>query len=101
MCENNIIHVLGVEDTNDRSILDRLRYRRVQLTAAELKQHLDQFLSSMQLVIEGLPDQLGDFKLETITLTAEISAKGQVILLGTGGEIASKGGLTFTLKKHS
>lgn len=95
-----VIAILGSEDTDTRSIFDRLRYRRAEIAADELQERLRKFLDAMQGVVEGLPDKLGEFKLEQITLTAEISAKGQVSLLGTGGEVAGKGGLTFTLKRE-
>lgn len=95
-----VITILGSEDTDTRSIFDRLRYRRAEVSADELQTRLRNFLTSMQGVVEGLPDKLGEFKLEQVTLTAEVSAKGQISLLGTGGEVAGKGGLTFTLKRE-
>jgi hypothetical protein len=94
-----VIRILGSEDTDSRSIFDRLRYRRAEISADEFKERLKNFLTSMEEVVRDLPETLGEFKLDQITLTAEISAKGQVSLLGTGGEIAGKGGLTFTLKR--
>jgi hypothetical protein len=39
--------------------------------------------------------QLGSFKFTEFMMTAEISAKGRLVLLGAGGEVAGKGGLTF------
>lgn len=95
-----VISILGSEDTDTRSIFDRLRYRRAELSADEFKERVQSFLTSMEEVVRGLPETLGEFKLDQITLTAEVSAKGQVSLLGTGGEIAGKGGLTFTLKRE-
>jgi hypothetical protein len=95
-----VIAILGSEDTDTRSIFDRLRYRRAEISTEEFQERLRKFLTSMEEVVKGLPNTLGEFKLDSITLTAEVSAKGQVSLLGTGGEVAGKGGLTFTLKRE-
>jgi hypothetical protein len=75
-------------------------YGKVKLDPYELQARLDGFLGSMREVIQGLPSRLGDFELTSVTLTAEITAKGSVTLLGTGGEMGGKGGLTFTLQRQ-
>ena len=41
------------------------------------------------------------FKLTEFTISAEISAKGSLSLLGTGGEMGGKGGLTFKFTRKS
>ena len=38
---------------------------------------------------------------ETVSVTAEVSAKGKVSLLGSGGELGGKGGITFTFKRST
>jgi hypothetical protein len=57
------------------------------------------FLASMQSVISGVADRVGEYRLDEVVISAEVSAKGQVSLLGTGGEIGGNAGLTFTFKR--
>ena len=94
-----MIQIIGRAETEDRSFSDELRLLRGKISVAKLERHLNDFINLMGEVVAKVPNNLGDFKLDTITLTAEISAKGQISLLGTGAEIGSKGGLTFTLKR--
>lgn len=53
----------------------------------------------MQAIIDKAPEQQKGFALDQIQVAVEISAKGHLSLLGTGGELAGKGGLTFTFKR--
>jgi hypothetical protein len=78
---------------------EEIRYARVQLSADKLRENLSTFLSTMSNVVNNLPASIGSLSLETVTLSVEVSAKGTVSLLGTGGELAAKGGLTFVLKR--
>jgi hypothetical protein len=50
--------------------------------------------------VQRIPAALGGFGVDTVALSAEINAKGTVSLVGTGGEIGAKGGITITLKRH-
>jgi hypothetical protein len=102
MNENNTITIFGLEESEDRGLFDRLqdlRYGHGEVDAETLKERLGRFLQTMQELIQSVPGKLGEFTLDTITLTVEVSASGQVSLLGTGGQVAGKGGLTFTLKR--
>lgn len=99
-----MISVFGREDTDttDRGLFSRienLMYGAEAVPADKLKQRLENFLSVMRDVIMGMPYEFGDFQLDSVTLTAEVSANGKVSLLGTGGELAGKGGLTFNIKR--
>jgi hypothetical protein len=78
-----------------------IRYARVKVSAVEVQAHLIEFMNTMDRVVTELPPQVGGFALDSVTLAVEVSAKGTVSLLGTGGELAGKGGLTFTLKRSS
>jgi hypothetical protein len=42
-----------------------------------------------------VPDEVSKFKFTEFTVIADVSAKGGLVLLGTGGEVAGKDGLTF------
>jgi hypothetical protein len=98
------LEIVAREDFEDRALFTRpaeMRYGKVRLDPRELQARLEEFLDSMREVINGIPARLGDFEVASVTLTAEISAKGSVNLLGTGGELAGKGGLTFTLHRQT
>jgi hypothetical protein len=89
-------------DLTDRGIIDDVQNffaRRVELSTKDLALRLQNFLGAMDEIVGQLPATLGGFDLKEMTLSVEISAKGQVSLLGTGGEIGTTGGLTFTLKR--
>lgn len=98
MTADHTISIIGVEDKVDRSIQDRV-FRRAEISAEELSQQIGRFLQKMETVVKGVPETLGEFKLDTLTITAELSVKGRVTLLAAGTEIAGKGGLTFILKR--
>lgn len=86
----------------DRGRFDDLkRYfaARVELSADQIAERLSNFLKTMDEVLAKLPDTMGGFEIDQMELKVEISAKGQVSLLGTGGEVGSTGGLSFTLKR--
>ena len=69
------------------------------MSADELFNRLNAFLTAMDGLVAGLPANLGDFRVEEMELSVEISAKGTVSPLGTGGEIGTAGGLGFTLRR--
>lgn len=65
------------------------------------RRRVEDFMSSMRDVISGLATTTREDHRDQVQVTAEVSAKGQLSLLGTGGELAGKGGLTFTFKKST
>jgi hypothetical protein len=89
------------EDRGLSDVLERLGIRRTHVPVEQLQQNIKGFLDKMRSVVEALPDALGAYRLEEITLSVEVTAKGQVGLLGTGGEVGGKGGLTFALKRKA
>lgn len=105
MAKIKTIKIIGRADEDElmRGQFDNLKKFGVaaaEVRVSELKRELTHFLAEMDGVVKGLPGKLGQFSLDSISLTVEVSAKGQVIFLGTGGELAGKGGITFTLKRE-
>ena len=99
------IRIFGREEnTTDRAgVFERMgnaRFGTRQVDKDALRSQLSSFLSAMQDVLDDLPELLGGFAIEEVTLTAEVSASGSVSLLGTGAEVGGSGGLTFTLKRR-
>ena len=103
MAEIDEVLVFGREDSDDRGLqkLTDYLYERRSVKTATLQERVKRFLEAVQEVVSEAPDQFGHFGLDSITITAEVSAKGQVGLLGTGGEAGGKGGITFTWKRMS
>ncbi|TPQ20663.1 Pepco domain-containing protein [Streptomyces sporangiiformans] len=100
------ISVLGLEDTEqgrtDRLSLKRVeewRAARTEIPAEELQSRLGDFVATMRGVIASLPQKAGEFQLNEVTFSAEVSAKGTVSLLGSGGELAGQAGITFTFTR--
>jgi hypothetical protein len=98
------IGIFGREDSSDRSLFSRsqeMRFGRGEIAPSDLQRRLESFLNAMRQVIGDLPQKMDNWEMSTVTLTAEITAKGSVNLLGTGGELSGKGGLTFTFVRHA
>jgi hypothetical protein len=101
----DVIRVLGLEDTDperpDRSLKRPQDWRlaRADVPVDVFRQRVIDFLDSMRTIIADLPQACGGYELDQVTVSAEISAKGQVSLLGSGGELAGKAGLTFLFTK--
>ncbi len=96
------IEVLGLEASEDRASFfgrDSARYAREPVSVDALASRLRSFSESMKEVVQGVPETMGGFKVDEITLSIEITAKGTVSLLGSGGEIGGTGGITITLRR--
>ncbi|WP_159029323.1 Pepco domain-containing protein [Streptomyces viridochromogenes] len=100
------ISVLGLEDT-DQERPERISFRRLEewraarteIPSEELQSRLGEFVANMRGVIASLPQKAGEFQLNEVTFSAEVSAKGTVSLLGSGGELAGQAGITFTFTR--
>jgi hypothetical protein len=100
---DDVIRVFGLDDgqpgRTDRGVFrraDELRVGWGEVSADVLRERIGKFLSTMREVLADAPATVGGYRLEQVQISAEISAKGQVSLLGTGGELSGKSGLTFT-----
>jgi len=102
--DKDTIYVFGLKEDAARFSLfkkkEELEYGRTPVPLKELKQNLAAFLENMDNMLQQLPDRIGEFHLDTMTITVEVSAKGSLSLLGSGGELAGKGGITFTLTRQ-
>lgn len=102
----SIVAAARAEDdipTDNRGWLDGMREfaaPRIELPAEDLAKRLNEFLATMGSIVRQLPATVGAYELDEMTLQVEISAKGQVSLLGTGGEVGATGGLSFTLRRQ-
>ena len=66
-----------------------------------LAENVNLFMSQIESILEKTPEDVGEgkFRFTEFTVSAEISAKGALVLMGTGVEATGKGGLTFKFER--
>lgn len=71
-----------------------------ELKVGVLADNVNLFLTQIEGIMAKAPEEVaGKFKLTEFTISAEITAKGGLSLLGTGGEVGGTGGLTFKFER--
>ena len=70
------------------------------LSVDELSKHMQAFLNQMGSVLEKAPAVIGAFRFEEFEVNAEITGKGSLALLGTGGEAGASGGIKFVFRRE-
>jgi hypothetical protein len=69
------------------------------LNVDDLTVNINVFLNQMNGMLEKTPEKVGKFQLAEFEVHAEISAKGTLTLLGTGGEAGATGGIKFLFRR--
>ncbi len=64
-----------------------------------LRTNYANFLGGLREIVGVDVPSIGQYQLEEIQFSAEITANGEFKLLGTGVGLEAKGGVTFTLKR--
>ncbi len=80
----------------------------VQMRGGELREldvnqiggNVNLFLGQMGTILKDTPDKLGPFQFVEFEVHADISAEGQIILLGTGGKVGASGGIKFVFRRQ-
>jgi hypothetical protein len=90
--ETNVIAVYASESGTRR-------LTATKLSVDELTLNVNLFLDQIGRMIEKTPSSVGAFQFAEFEVSAEISAKGSLVLLGTGGEAGAKGGLKFVFRR--
>lgn len=70
-----------------------------QLKVEELSVNINLFLQQMGSILEKTPQELGKFQFEEFEVYAEVTGKGSLAILGTGGELGATGGLRFLFRR--
>ena len=55
-----------------------------ELKIEVLTENVNLFLTQIESILEKTPDEMGRFKFTEFTVSAEISAQGKLMLLGSG-----------------
>ena len=100
MSEENSIWIISEEDVEGQRGLYGNLVNRSSVSAEQLKENIGKFLHIMEDVFAqaNQPIDLG-MQLDEVELSVEINGKGQVSLLGTGGEAGAKGAIKFKFKR--
>ena len=70
-----------------------------EIPVETLSENVNIFLAKIESILKKAPEEAGNFKLVELAVTAEVSAKGGLALMGTGIEASAKGGLTFKFQR--
>ena len=102
MAEEKSIWIITEEDVEGQRGLYGGYVNRSSLSAEKLKQNMGEFLEVIQEVFAqaNKPIELG-MQLDELELSVEINGKGQVSLLGTGGEAGAKGAIKLKFKRSN
>ena len=93
------IPVVGRQDLDTRGLIQLNIFEHQEVKVSALTQQMQKVVGGLKEVFQDLPVQLGEFRLTEMQIALEISAKGTVSVLGSGGEIGGKGGITLKLTK--
>ena len=96
--KNTITVVTSAEPDGLRSFSGILT-KKLEIDAEQLSININLFLDQMGQVVAQTPETVGAFRLAEIQVFTEITAKGQVVLWGIGGDIGASGGIKFVFKK--
>ncbi len=72
-----------------------------QLKVEELALNVNLFIEQMGTILEKTPEKVGKFHFDEFEVSAEITGKGSLAILGTGGEVGATGGLRFVFRRAS
>ncbi len=71
------------------------------LKVDELSVNINLFIEQMGNLLEKTPEKLGKFHFEEFEVYAEVTGKGTLAILSTGGELGATGGLRFVFRRST
>lgn len=109
MSDNRKILVTVAEDVSEPEVRQsgfnqsgtELRVRPKEFDVETLEDGMSNFFGTLQDVLKKAPTTVGGFQLKEFTVSAEITAEGQLSVLGTGGAVGTTGGLTFAFTQSA
>ncbi len=105
MSQNDTSSDVILVDTGEAGITRRRGGGPKELKVEVVANNVNLFLNQMGKILEDAPSEVGEadgagkFRFTEFVVTAEITGKGILTLLGTGVEATAKGGLTFRFQK--
>ncbi len=70
-----------------------------KVTVNAFSENMNIFLSQMDAVLDNIPNTVSMFQFVELEITAEINARGQIILKGNGGESVPASGIKFIFRR--
>jgi hypothetical protein len=70
-----------------------------QLKVEELASNVTLFIEQMGRILKETPGKVGEFHFDEFEVSAEITGKGSLAILGTGGEVGATGGVKFVFRR--
>jgi hypothetical protein len=64
-----------------------------------LEKNVNIFIAQMSTLLSNAPETISKFRLDEFTVKVEISASGDISILGTGAGVEAKGGVEFKFKR--
>jgi hypothetical protein len=89
----------------DKSVMGRQTSGDTRMGPFLSKVSAESLRSSFKELVDALgstltmPDAIGSFQVDALDIELELTAEGQIGLLGTGGKLGGKGSLTLKLKR--
>jgi hypothetical protein len=71
----------------------------VKVTLNAFSESMNLFLTQMEAVLENIPNTSSMFQFVELEITADINARGQLILKGTAGESSPASGIKFIFRR--
>ena len=70
-----------------------------ELKIEVLAENVNLFLTQIESILAKAPDEVGKFRFTQFSVSAEVSANGKLVLLGSGVETGVQGSLTFKFER--
>ncbi|WP_204153018.1 hypothetical protein [Leptolyngbya sp. CCY15150] len=83
------------------TLTERRELIETQIDVGVLSGELQSFLSKLGSILTATPKAIGDYELDEIELSAEVSASGTIKILGSGIESSLGSGLKFVFRRKA
>lgn len=71
------------------------------IAVSTLKKNMTAFFNQLREILDTGTAEFLTFEVNKVEVSAQITADGKVALLGSGGQIGVKGGITFVLQRKN
>lgn len=103
--ENNpqmiVLRTIETPTTTMRGVKEEAR-RLIEdgIPVDQLQQGYARFMDGIRAIIASGNSEIGQFNLDEVSFKAEIGAKGEFKLLGSGVGVSASSGITFVLRRQ-
>jgi hypothetical protein len=83
----------------ERGIGDALARAVSAVDVSVLAKNMESFLAQLRTILSPGATSVGGFQIAQVEVSAQITADGQVCLLGSGAKVEMQGGVKFVLRR--